>query len=248
MRINPFRRRVRIAEDNCLAANSPQCAPLRIEGVALGQARPKNWLVPCTWPAVLALAVICLACASVSRAQCVTAPANNVTLQNQGVVMMDPVVWAPGHTYTVTITGIYPSGGNPSDCQSLSAWQWPGYPDWWETGPNAQYINISDPTWVSPTLTTFDVSVDSGAPTGNVFFELRVPGGEDFWGVLVQPPPPPNQPGPPSSGPNLPCPPPKFDPNNPVTPDTWIPGQTYNTAVKGTGFTTQAGSSFPYCP
>ena len=65
----------------------------------------------------------------------------------------------------------------------------------------------------------------NNAPTGNVFLELQVPGGEDFWGILIQPPPAPTQPSPP---PPAPCATPALDPTNPVTPDTWIPGNTYS--------------------
>ena len=35
-------------------------------------------------------------------------PVNNITPSNQGMVSIDPVTWAPGHTYTVSITGGYP--------------------------------------------------------------------------------------------------------------------------------------------
>jgi pimeloyl-ACP methyl ester carboxylesterase len=169
-----------------------------------------------------------------------------VTLQDQGTVSIYPFVWAPGHSYTVTITGTYPTGfGAPTYCLGLSAWQWPDYPDYYQVGGYDSNIQISNPTWVSPTVTTFDVSVNSNAPTGNVFLELQVPGGEDFWGILIQPPPAPTQPSPP---PPAPCATPALDPTNPVTPDTWIPGNTYNITVKGTGFTTQAASSLPHCP
>ena len=208
--------------------------------------RPKTGSRSFATRTVLGLAVLCLACASVSRAQCVSAPANSVTLQDQGTVSIYPFVWAPGHSYTVTITGTYPTGfGAPTYCLGLSAWLWPDYPDYYQVGGYDSNIQISNPTWVSPTVTTFDVSVNSNAPTGNVFLELQVPGGEDFWGILIQPPPAPTQPSPP---PPAPCATPALDPTNPVTPDTWIPGNTYNITVKGTGFTTQAASSLPHCP
>ncbi len=208
--------------------------------------RPKTGSRSFATRTVLGLAVLCLACASVSRAQCVSAPANSVTLQDQGTVSIYPFVWAPGHSYTVTITGTYPTGfGAPTYCLGLSAWQWPDYPDYYQVGGYDSNIQISNPTWVSPTVTTFDVSVNSNAPTGKDFLELQVPGGEDFWGILIQPPPAPTQPSPP---PPAPCATPALDPTNPVTPDIWIPGRTYNITVKGTGFTTQATSSLPQCP
>ena len=208
--------------------------------------RPKTGSRSFATRTVLGLAVLCLACPSASRAQCVSAPANSVTLQDQGTVSIYPFVWAPGHSYTVTITGTYPTGfGAPTYCLGLSAWQWPDYPDYYQVGGYDSNIQISNPTWVSPTVTTFDVSVNSNAPTGKDFLELQVPGGEDFWGILIQPPPAPTQPSPP---PPAPCATPALDPTNPVTPDTWIPGKTYNITVKGTGFTTQAASSLPNCP
>jgi pimeloyl-ACP methyl ester carboxylesterase len=200
----------------------------------------------------LGLAIVILASTRFSHAQSLDfacMPDNSLQPEKEGLIYMDPVVWAPGHSYTVTITGTFPIADNCQDTEvSVSAWEWPNAPDWWEVGPAATYINLSNLTWVSATQTTFDVSVDGGAPSGNLFFELAsVPGFENYWQVGIQPPPPPNPPSPPP-GPSLPCPNPVLDPDNPVTPDTWIPGQTYQITVKGTGFTTKAMSSLPYCP
>ena len=246
MRIFQVRRRHNIAENDHLAVNAFRCLVLFIKGGLSMSVRPKTGSRSFATRTVLGLAVLCLACPSASRAQCVSAPANSVTLQDQGTVSIYPFVWAPGHSYTVTITGTYPTGfGAPTYCLGLSAWQWPDYPDYYQVGGYDSNIQISNPTWVSPTVTTFDVSVNSNAPTGKDFLELQVPGGEDFWGILIQPPPAPTQPSPP---PPAPCATPALDPTNPVTPDTWIPGKTYNITVKGTGFTTQAASSLPQCP
>ena len=52
-----------------------------------------------------------LTCATVCHAQfeaTACMPVNNITPSSQGTVSIDPVTWAPGHTYTVSITGGYP--------------------------------------------------------------------------------------------------------------------------------------------
>jgi pimeloyl-ACP methyl ester carboxylesterase len=252
MQNSKVRRRLNIAENHRTATNAFRCLSLLFEGIPAMSMRPKIRLGSFATRAVLVLAILRLACASISHAQFIDfacMPDNSLQTDKEGLIYMDPVVWAPGHSYTVTITGTFPIAVNCTDTEvSVSAWEWPDAPDWWEIGPGANYINLSNLTWVSATQTTFDVSVDGGAPSGNLFFELAsVPGFENYWQVAIQPPPPPNPPSPPP-GPQLPCPNPVLDPDNPVTPDTWLPGQTYQITVKGTGFTTKAMSSLPYCP
>src|ERR1039458_5327340 len=153
-----------------------------------------------TGRAAHAVAMFCLACAAVGHAQFIDVtcmPVNSLQIQDQGSVTIWPNVWAPGHSYTVSMHGTYPING---DCPNIgiSAWEWPAYPDYYNTGPADPYINLSNFTQVSPTLTTFDVSVSGDAPTGYVFFELKGHSTaftyEDFFGVSIQPPPPPNGP------------------------------------------------------
>src|SRR5580658_10074512 len=241
MQNSKVRRRLNIAENHRTATNAFRCLSLLFEGIPAMSMRPKIRLGSFATRAVLVLAILRLACASISHAQFIDfacMPDNSLQTDKEGLIYMDPVVWAPGHSYTVTITGTFPIAVNCTDTEvSVSAWEWPDAPDWWEIGPGANYINLSNLTWVSATQTTFDVSVDGGAPSGNLFFELAsVPGFENYWQVAIQPPPPPNPPSPPP-GPQLPCPNPMLDPDNPVTPDTWIPGKTYQITIKGTGFT-----------
>jgi pimeloyl-ACP methyl ester carboxylesterase len=195
-----------------------------------------------------AVAVLCLLSAAVGHAQfSATAcmPDNSLQIQDQGAITLTPDVWAPGHTYTVTINGTYPIS---DDCVlsevSVSAWQWPGYPNYLDTGAGATFITLSNLAWVNSTVTTFDVSVASDAPTGPIFLALRSTFGWDFWGVSIQPPAPPTPPAPP---PPPTCQTPAFAPSSPVTPDTWIPGETYQITVKGTGFTTAADATSS-CP
>jgi pimeloyl-ACP methyl ester carboxylesterase len=155
--------------------------------------------------------------------------------------------WAPGKSYTITITN--PNGiavaCNYNDV-FLSAWEWGDAPDYYRTGPPANYIHFSGLDWINSTKATFNVSVDSDAPSADIFFELYTADDTAVWfQVTVAPPPPPPQPSPPGPAP---CPTPALDQDTPVTPDTWIPGQKTEITVKGTGFTTQAGSSLPNCP
>ena len=205
-----------------------------------------NWVRSLAGRAVQAVGVMCVASAGVCHAQFIDVtcmPVNSLQIQDQGSVTIWPNIWAPGHSYTVSMHGTYPING---DCPNIgiSAWEWPAYPDYYNTGPADPYINLSNFTQVSPTLTTFDVSVSGDAPTGYVFFELKGHSTaftyEDFFGVSIQPPAPPNGPSPP---PVPPCPTPALDPNSPVTPDTWTPGKTYQITVKGTGFTTAANAT-----
>ncbi|MGA9670803.1 MAG: hypothetical protein WBQ94_16450, partial [Terracidiphilus sp.] len=162
---------------------------------------------------------------------------------------MYPRVWAPGHSYTVTISGAFPVYDDYPSCTtaivSIFANQWPTPPEWWTIGPLATYIHLSKFIWVDSTTSTFDVSVDSDAPTGTI--ALTYFPGEDIsliWGIPIQPPPPPNPPSPPGPPP---CRTPALDPDAPVTPDTWIPGQTSDITVKGTGFTMSANAT-SNCP
>lgn len=139
-------------------------------------------------------------------------PDNTLQEQDEGIITMWPVVWAPGHSYNVTISGTYPITDNCTDTEvSISAWEWPDAPDYYQVGPADPNIHLSGLTWVSPTETTFNVSVDEGEPTGSIFFSLRSTSGfENFWQVSIQNPPPPSPPSPPQ-GPSLPCPTPTLD-------------------------------------
>ncbi|MGA3133183.1 MAG: hypothetical protein ABSD59_20480 [Terracidiphilus sp.] len=213
--------------------------------------RPKIQLRSIATRVALGLATVCVAGTSVSHAQFIVygcMPGNTLQIENQGILTTDPVIWSPGHSYTVFISGTYPIAGSACPNTDLSVTEWPKYPDLFEFGPSPQYIHLSKLTWVNSTTTTFDVSVDSGAPTGMIILYLTGAFGYwDYWGVSIQPSPPPNPPSP-SPPPPQACPTPALDPNTPVTPDTWIPGKTYQIKVKGTGFTTQAASSLPNCP
>jgi hypothetical protein len=261
MRINQIRRRSNIAEVCRFNANAFRSLSLFVEGVLPMSMRLKIRLGTFARCAVLGLAIWCLAGAAAARAQFIDfaeLPCNNLNVDQ--TPQLEPRIVTAGHSYNATISGPYKIGGQWLENENIvcsggvnaaiSAWDWPGYPDPYGTGAGAQYIHLSDLTWVSPTLTTFNVSIDSDAPQGPVFFEIDPSNGSYLylWSLIIQPVPPPPQPTPPNQGPNLPCPTPKFDPNNPVTPDTWIPGQTYDIMVKGTGFTVQAGSSLPSCP
>ena len=206
--------------------------------------------------AVLALAVIYPVCTATSRAQSIDSacmPNNNLLLNQSGWISLGPNEWAPGYSYTVTIRGTYPIASGEYCDVAIMADEWPDYPNYYDFGPLDPHIHLTNLTWVNPTTTTFEVSVDGDAPTGIIYVALHStyflpPSLDDpYWDyfvVSIQPPPPPGQPPPPGPGP---CPTPQFDPNNPVTPDTWIPGKTYQITVKGTGFTTAANAT-TNCP
>jgi hypothetical protein len=247
MRITRFNHRRGAIEADRAKANASRGDSQLFEGLVFMSRRLVSRGRGLVVYAAQAVAVLCLLSASVGHAQfSATAcmPDNTLLIQDQGAVTLTPDVWAPGHTYTVTINGTYPIS---DDCVltevSVSAWQWPGYPNYYDTGAGATFITLSNLTWVSSTVTTFNVSVASDAPTGPIFLALRSTFGWDFWGVSIQPPAPPAPPAPP---PHV-CQTPAFAPSSPVTPDTWIPGKTYQVTVKGTGFTTPADAT-ETCP
>jgi hypothetical protein len=186
------------------------------------------------------------------------APANDLQFKDQGYLVGNPIIWAPGHTYTFTIDGTYSiklrgyDGGCPD--VAVSAWEWPapwGPNPWGEgVGPAAQYIHLSNLTYVNPTLTTVTASVDADAPIG--YIQLMLVGDADgyaFWGIDIKVPPPPPAPGP-ISPPQASCPTPAFAPvtaTTPVSPSVWFAGRKYPIVITGTGFTTPAKAT-DSCP
>jgi hypothetical protein len=208
-----------------------------------------------------AMTLIALLSAPLSHAQFMTqacAPINNISWRDQGELQAIPVIWSPGHTYTVSLIGAFSiTSLLGSDCPDIavSEWEWPDYPNYDEIGPPAQYIHLSNLTYVSSTLTTFTASVDGGAPFGYVELMLKSSSeGYAFWGVAIEPPAPPTPPSPPlpppPPPPPAPCPTPAFapvSPNTPVSPSVWFAGKTYPIVITGTGFTTPANAT-DSCP
>jgi hypothetical protein len=186
------------------------------------------------------------------------APANDLQFKDQGYLVGNPVIWAPGHSYTFTIDGTYSiklrgyDGGCPD--VAVSAWEWPApwgpNPSGEGVGPAAQYIHLSNLTYVNPTLTTVTASVDADAPIG--YIQLMLVGDADgyaFWGIDIKVPPPPPAPGP-ISPPQASCPTPAFAPvtaTTPVSPSVWFAGKKYPIVITGTGFTTPAKAT-DSCP
>ena len=208
-----------------------------------------------------AMTLIALLSAPLSHAQFMAqacAPINNISWRDQGELQAIPVIWSPGHTYTVSLIGAFSiTSLLGSDCPDIavSEWEWPDYPNYDEIGPPAQYIHLSNLTYVSSTLTTFTASVDGGAPFGYVELMLKSSSeGYAFWGVAIEPPAPPTPPSPPlpppPPPPPAPCPTPAFapvSPNTPVSPSVWFAGKTYPIVITGTGFTTPANAT-DSCP
>lgn len=203
-----------------------------------------------------------LASSATSHAQALVdgcLPANDLRYNNYGQVTdpsgniilttMMPVVWYPGKTFQVSIGGGFPvlahPQNGPNGCPDvvMDARQWPNAPNPYEVGGLSQDVTLSNLTYVSPTLSTFTVSVSSSAQPGEHLFieQFSQLGWVGYWDVSIENPPPPNPPSPPAS-PN--CPAPTIAS---VTPSTWIAGKTYPITVTGTGFVTAANAT-DTCP
>ncbi|HTW44248.1 MAG TPA: hypothetical protein VMD58_01775, partial [Acidobacteriaceae bacterium] len=171
-------------------------------------------------------------------------PNNDLTDPYINLPQMDPVAWAPGGTYTVTINGTFPVG-NPDlpGCTDVyfSAWMWPDYPNAGAFGPLDPYVTLSNFVDVSPTVITYTVSISPAAPLGSyVYFELYPANSlaferyYDYWGVQIENP---GSPGPGCATPAI----------SSVFPSNWTAGDTYPVVIMGSGFTTQAEATSS-CP
>ncbi len=91
----------------------------------------------------------------------------NINLNNPVDEYISPVYWAPGHTYTITFTdpnGEFYTTSNPTSTALyiFNSSQYVGAPTYAED----PHVTHSAPTYVSAMQTTFTVTVDSSAPTG----------------------------------------------------------------------------------
>ncbi len=88
----------------------------------------------------------------------------NVNLLDHRAKTISPLFWAPGQNYTVTFidpAGEFYQGGHTQLYVFNQSEYVPG-------GPVLQedpYVTVSPPVYLSPTLTSFGVSVAAGAPT-----------------------------------------------------------------------------------
>ena len=208
-----------------------------------------------------AMTFLFLICAATCHAQAIIGgcmPTNDLTFNSQYQVTdpsgniiqttMDPVGWAPGKTYTVSIENGFPVISylwrDPSGCPDviISAWQWPQAPNPYTVGAISSDVTLSGLTYVNPTLSTFTASVAGSAQPGeHIFFQLSsYVGVLQYWDIQIQSPQPPNGPNPPKNT----CPVPTI---LGVTPDTWIAGEEYTITVTGTGFITAANAT-DSCP
>jgi hypothetical protein len=173
-------------------------------------------------------------------------PANDLQMspntQGQYSISFDPVIWTPGHTYTVSIKGAFSIhlGSAESGCQDvhLSALEWPNYPAPLEAASANSYVILRDLTYVSPKLSTFKASVAANAPTGTIQLSLSAgPGFQQFTEVHIQLPVPRTPPSPPSS---YTCP---MVTIASLSPPLWMAGIENPTVIKGSGFTSEATAS-----
>ncbi len=91
----------------------------------------------------------------------------NINLNDPLDESISPVYWAPGHTYTITFTdpnGEFYATSSPTSTALyiFNSSQYVGAPTYAED----PHVTHSVPTYVSATQTTFTVTVDSSAPTG----------------------------------------------------------------------------------
>ena len=226
----------------------------------------KNWGKKVSTCFLQAMTIVFLLSAFVGHAQSATGgciPVNNVPFGDMSVGLYSDA-WVQGQTVTAYLDGTYPVGG-VSGCNNVnvSAWEWedvtpnnmdcttdygPDYEYYCHIGPSDPYVELSNLTYVSPTVTTFTVSVAGDAPPGPVFIVLRssTTGVQYFayWVFSIQARTPPN---PPYPLPPQACPTPAFASENPVSPDTWFAGKEYPIVITGTGFTTPANAT-DSCP
>ena len=226
----------------------------------------KNWGKKVSTCFLQAMTIVFLLSAFVGHAQSATGgciPVNNVPFGDMSVGLYSDA-WVQGQTVTAYLDGTYPVGG-VSGCNNVnvSAWEWedvtpnnmdcttdygPDYEYYCHIGPSDPYVELSNLTYVSPTVTTFTVSVAGDAPPGPVFIVLRssTTGVQYFayWVFSIQARTPPN---PPYPLPPQACPTPAFASENPVSPDTWFAGKEYPIVITGTGFTTPVNAT-DSCP
>ncbi|MGD0789490.1 MAG: hypothetical protein ABR898_16050 [Terracidiphilus sp.] len=173
-------------------------------------------------------------------------PANSLPMssstQGEYSISFDPVIWAPGHTYTVSIKGAFPIRMGPAESGSqdvhLSAFEWPIYPAPLTAASAESYVILSKLTYVSPKLSTFKAVVSANAPTGAVQLSLSAdPGFQQFTGIHIQPPAPRTSPSPQSS---FTCP---MVTIASLSPSAWMAGIENPTVIKGSGFTSEATAS-----
>ncbi len=142
-----------------------------------------------------------------------------------------PMYWAPGQNYTVTFTD--PNGeffSEPSHQTSLYVFDQSEYVPGGPVYQEDPYVTVSSPTYISPTETTFNVSVAAGAPVEGdglnfTCFQSGFFAGPGYIEIT-------------------PCAVPVTPTITSIEPATWTAGVATEVTITGTGFITGDGPNY----